>query len=111
MLFKTVLLDCILICILALWVTICLGFRVKEGAKARSLLTCLLQKALGCDHAKFSFRGVRGPLKSISHFTTLHYDKSVKKTTTKKTPKQIKNKGGQDNKNKYFYIVMLVEYI
>lgn len=93
MLFKTVLLDCILICILALWVTICLGFRVKEGAKARSLLTCLLQKALGCDHAKFSFRGVRGPLKSISHFTTLHYDKSVKKNN-KKNPETNQKQGG-----------------
>lgn len=59
--------------------TICLGFIVKEGAKARSLLTCLLQKALGCHHAKFSFQGVRGPLKSIAHFTTLHYDKVSKK--------------------------------
>lgn len=94
MLFKTVLLDCILICILALWVTICLGFRVKEGAKARSLLTCLLQKALGCDHAKFSFRGVRGPLKSISHFTTLHYDKSVKKNNNKKNPETNQKQGG-----------------
>lgn len=32
---------------LALWVTICLGFIVKNEAEAKSLLGCLLPKALG----------------------------------------------------------------